>query len=286
MVTLALMMRDEAGNLPRLAASVRDRIDGYVALDTGSSDGSPTILRDLFSGLPGTVHERPWQGFANSRTELLELARGDGHLLLMDADETLDPSPLPDLDALDMVELRYAGPLDYAQPRLIRASLPWRFEGAAHACLTGPPTAARLTVDAPRVVHHGSGRHGTAKAERDLQLLEAALADDPLDARAVFYLAQTLRELGRVDEAIDAYRRRIMLGGWDEEVFYSRYRLGCLLCQHRSFAEGALELYAAWRFRPTRIEPLRALAYAANAVADKAPYPDDRLFVHRDQYRR
>src|SRR5262245_25366483 len=41
----------------------------------------------------------------------------------------------------------------------------------------------------------------------------------------------------------------------------------------------------AWLYRPTRIEPLRVIANVATDIADRAPYPSDRLFVHKDKYR-
>jgi hypothetical protein len=74
------------------------------------------------------------------------------------------------------------------------------------------------------------------------------------------------------------------MGGWDEEVYYSRYMLGCLLSDNISFAQGASELLEAWYRRPSRAESLRALARAANNVADKLDVPDDVLFVTPSSY--
>ena len=74
--------------------------------------------------------------------------------------------------------------------------------------------------------------------------------------------------------------------GWDEETFYARYRLGFLLGENVSGIEGMRELLAAWEMRPGRAEPLRAIANLANSIADKIPYPADRLFVHPSAYKR
>jgi hypothetical protein len=62
-------------------------------------------------------------------------------------------------------------------------------------------------------------------------------------------------------------------------------RLGALLCENVSFVEGAPELLEAWQARPSRIEALRFLANAANAVADKAQIPEGALFLRPDLYK-
>ncbi len=84
--------------------------------------------------------------------------------------------------------------------------------------------------------------------EQDLGLLEGLE-----DSRSVFYRAQTLRFLGRTDEAIGAYRERVELGGWDEELWYSQYQAAVL-------AGDVDELLMVHRLRPWRHEPLTAAA--------------------------
>ena len=44
--------------------------------------------------------------------------------------------------------------------------------------------------------------------------------------RALFYLGQTFRDLGRPDLAADYYRQRVEAGGWSEEVFYANFQEG------------------------------------------------------------
>lgn len=68
-----------------------------------------------------------------------------------------------------------------------------------------------------------SGRY-----ERDLALLRDEVARNPHDTRAQFYLAQTLRDLGRRRESAAEYRKRAAMGGWVEEVYYSLYQAALL----------------------------------------------------------
>jgi predicted GH43/DUF377 family glycosyl hydrolase len=123
------------------------------------------------------------------------------------------------------------------------------------------------------------------------------LTADPENRRSVFYLAQTYRDLGRRALAIEHYRRRVELGGWDEEVFYAQLQEGTLIAQD-DLEAGTPVLLAAWERRPTRAEPLFELArqhrlcdahQAAELFARRGlgiPYPaDDVLFIHRWMYR-
>ena len=97
-VCLCLMLKDEKPNIARLWASVRDHVNTWVVVDTGSTDGTQHEVHQIFD-LPGLLVERKWTDFATARTESLSVAR---HLLpaelgikpewflVMDADETLE----------------------------------------------------------------------------------------------------------------------------------------------------------------------------------------------------
>lgn len=287
-VRLVAVVKDEAAVLPRLAQSVLPLIDSWTVVDTGSTDGSQEFARDLFADRPGTLYERDWVGFGHNKTEALELARGTADwLLVLDADMTVHgdlDEPLQLVNAF-MVAVSDGSDFQYRLPLLIRGSRDWRYEGVTHEYLAGDDIEARANLDSIAVTHHCDGARRPDKLYSDLELLSAEMARNPADARTVFYLAQTHRDLGNVAEAIVLYRLRAEMGGWPEEAYYARYQLGCLLAANVSFGRGARELLQAWQERPDRIEALRALANAANGVADKAAQPSDVLFVHRDQYR-
>lgn len=280
-----MIVRDNEPILGRAIGSALEHIDRLIIVDTGSTDGTVDLARDALKLVSGELHERPWVNAGHNRTELLALARGQSdYLLLLDADHELKiESELPHLIAAAYMLHESQNGLAWRMPRLIRNDREWRYGGVAHEYLEN--TGTRANLDAWRVIHHGDGRTSEEKLSAALAELAGSFAADPSDSRTVFYLAQTHRQLGNVDKAIFYYRLRCEMGGWDEEVYYARYQLGCLLAENVSFAEGAAEMLRAWQERPGRVEPLRALANAASAVADKTPLPDDVLFVHRDQYR-
>ena len=90
-ICLSMIVKNEVAVLPRLIRSLKDYVDYYVVVDTGSSDETIALIRREMSkyGIDGEVHERPWVNFGVNRQQALELAVESGKadwLLVIDAD--------------------------------------------------------------------------------------------------------------------------------------------------------------------------------------------------------
>jgi tetratricopeptide (TPR) repeat protein len=293
-VCLCMIVKDESRSIELLLRSALPVFDTWLICDTGSTDGTQDLIRRTLSDVPGELHERPWQDFGHNRSEALALAHGNADwLLLLDADMVLEQTgPLPELTA-DAYLLRHEGTSQYWVPRLLRGDLPWRYVGATHEYLDLDRSYSRERLAELVIHHHGKGGAKADKFERDERLLRKALERDPTDRRSLFYLAQTLRDVGRVDEALGCYEQRAALDGWIEETFYAQYQVGVLHVQQGRWREGLAALLSAWQMRPERLEPVYALltgmrdhglyepAYALAAQTVDQPPPDDILFVER-----
>jgi len=303
-VCLTMIVKDEAPVIARCLESVLPVIDRYTIVDTGSSDDTMAVARSLLCGLPGEVVARPWRDFAYNRTEALGLARGQGcdYLLVMDADHVWHGALAADALTADAyyVEHRYAG-THYGLACLMKASLPWRYVGAVHEFLTATVAHEIVDLRGPwvEVFHDGArSRRGDAITyDEDAQLLRGALARDPTDSRSAFYLAQSLKDAGRLTDAYAAYKSRSMMAGWDEETWYAKLEMARLAERTGMPPETVQRHYlAAYNARPTRAEPLVDLArwhrlngeFSLAALFAQAavmiPRPDDRLFVDAATY--
>lgn len=168
------------------------------------------------------------------------------------------------------------------------------------------------------------------KFERDARLLEQGLLEEPDNPRYMFYLGQTYADLANklaeqeqgaatkmssvavsrtfdrqlppravefVRKAIEQYQRRVDIGGWEEEVYFSLYRIAM---QHESLRDYSLAEQTYRRaidFRPTRGEARCGLARLLRlrgrfdeslTVCEEVmsmPIPNDLLFVNRHCYR-
>jgi hypothetical protein len=263
-VGLAMIVRNESATLPRLAATLAGQIDHWTLVDTGSTDDTVQVAREVFAYAPGDVIEDKWRGFGPSRNVAFGAAEPHTDwLLTLDADDTFHGEIAGgELDDVDVVhaEYRFAS-LHYWVPRLVRAGQGWRWHGRAHEYLAAPdgPGRARRS-HAFWVEHHADGGSRADKFEREVHLLLEDWAEHPDDARTAFYLGRSYDDAGTDDEAIAWYRRRLALGGWDEETFYARFRMGACLIRAGHGEEGCGELWRAWGERHWRAEPLVVLA--------------------------
>ena len=121
---LAMIVRNESAIIERCLAHVREHIDYWTIVDTGSTDGTPYIVRDALQGIPGVVYDRTWVDFGYNRSELMQLARGTAQqLLLLDADMVVEwdveSMATIDLDA-DINQVKVLGDLDYWMPYIVR----------------------------------------------------------------------------------------------------------------------------------------------------------------------
>jgi len=296
---LVMIVKDEAPVIHRCLESVKTFIDHWIICDTGSTDNTRRIVRETLAAIPGELHDTHWVDFGHNRTLALKLARGkaDYHLLI-DADMTLNVSEdFRECLTEDAYLFRYTGPLDYWVERLVSDRHEWEYVGAAHEYIRSPTAKTRAKLSQVAVTHHGEKTLQRRKIENYLALLKQEAEREPDNARHVFYVAQSYRDLGYFLQAIEWYEKRVSMSGWDEETWYSLYQIAHL--QHRLGIAWPLVLHAylnAYAFRPTRIEPIYHIArfYRENGqfelgclfcrAAIDAPYPDDILFIERSIY--
>ncbi|HOX72571.1 MAG TPA: glycosyltransferase family 2 protein [Dokdonella sp.] len=299
-ICLSMIVRDEAAVIERCLRSVRPFIDCWAISDTGSNDGTQQIVRRELAGLPGELIERPWIDFAHNRNEALELAARHGdYALVIDADEVLvadEGFEWPVLDAPGYLLELVFGVTRYRRVAMPRLDCGWQWRGVLHEALVSPQAAQARLLPGLRIhVHTDGARSQRPLAEKfaaDAEVLRQALIVEPDNARYAFYLAQSLRDANRIVEALAAYRQRIAMGGWDEEVYQSMLQVA-LLSERSACAEA--EILAAYLhafdYRPSRAEApcelarycrLReryALARTFAGIAATLPPSNDLLFV-------
>jgi hypothetical protein len=120
----------------------------------------------------------------------------------------------------------------------------------------------------------------------------------PEDARSVLLMAQGYFDSGDLINARTWYARRAEMGGADQEVYHARYRIAESMARLGEPWPEVQDAYLrAWAFRPTRAEPLHALAsryrdegryhlgYLFAQRAAQIPVPkEDTLFVQTNVY--
>lgn len=309
---LSMIVKNESHIIKECFDSLYDQIDYWVIVDTGSTDGTQELIKTYFAekGIPGELHERPWVSFGHNRTEALELCNGKtDYIFMIDADDfvegKLPRDQIKDADGYAVL----MGRMDFSwwRTQIFKANDNWRYVGVLHEYPTVEdgriPNIQRLEGNY-RVVARTLGARNkdiepVEKYKKDAELLEKALIDEPQNVRYQFYLAQSYFDSQQWEKAEAAYVKRIEMGGWPEEIYYSIYRIGiCRAMQNKPWVEIQQAFLDAYNARPSRAEPLYqiarvyriqgkpALGYTFAKMAAEIPYPkDDILFIDNDVYR-
>ena len=96
MLSLSMIVRDEAAQIEACLRSVQGFADELVVVDTGSTDNTVALAQ----ALGARVEQIEWPGdFAPARNQALEFVSGDW-VLVLDADEQLRPEAIAPLRAL------------------------------------------------------------------------------------------------------------------------------------------------------------------------------------------
>lgn len=260
LVCFTAILKNEAGNIRETLESVRSLADCWLVLDTGSTDGTQAIVREVMAGIPGELREEPFIDFAASRNRCLELAGESAEFTLtLSGDEKLYEGAAlrayleekrAAADGAYMVEIRNGGGngQKWLYPRVLRTGAEWRYVGDVHEVPEGPGHArGGPTVPLTHIIHTATdpARKFKRLREYDLPRLEARIAKnrdaDPEElAQAIWFLAQTHEALAaehppdvpggpgqaHMLQAMALYRKRAEIGS---DQLHAGYSLLCSL---------------------------------------------------------
>lgn len=318
---LNMIVKNESKVITRLLESVAKWIDSYCICDTGSTDDTMQIIQTFFETkqIPGRICQEPFRDFGYNRTHAFRECETMGPLadfaLFLDADMVFWVNPAITreelCDSLDkdgcvaVSILQGSDQFHYQNTRIVKTGIGASYWGVTHEYIQLPSWAP-----SPRTIHKsqvfildiGDGGSKADKFERDIRLLKQGLLDNPQNVRYTFYLANSLRDSGRNDEAIAMYEKRAsMPNTWIEEVWYSYYAMGvCYMRQQKSeraiyawmqayqrFPERLENLYEIIRFYRNNCQYTIAQAYYAivQQQRQRIDYSEKTyLFMQRDVY--
>jgi len=329
-VTLCMIVKDEEHIIHECLDSMKNYVDRYDITDTGSTDRTKEIIREWGekNNIPGEVYDHPWDGFGKSRTASLRNADKGGadYSWVIDADDRVfgDFKYPENFGEADSYSLQIArGDFKWWRNQIFKNHQDWVYIGVIHEYADNPTIRAErgnfnserlggnYSIDARTMGNRTEafGEDQQAKYRHDAQTLHDCLTNpenpnyEPDNVRYKFYLAQSYFDAGDYELAYEAYQKRAEAGGWEEEVWYSIYRMGICRCmppmQQRedSWVIAQDHFLQAWNFRPTRIEPLYQLArihrqngnarlgymFAKSAIGIEFPQGDI-LFLQKEMY--
>lgn len=310
---LNMIVRNESRIILRLLESVAHIIDSYCICDTGSTDNTVQLVQQFFASrlppIPGKIVHEPFRDFGHNRTFALDACidvPNADYLLLLDADMVLQTTT-------DIAKWKrelckdayyiYQGSENfyYKNVRIVRNRCGMSYWGVTHEFVKTPEGCIyeQIPKSAMFINDIGDGGAKADKFERDVRLLLKGLEDHPSNDRYTFYLANSYRDGGNPEKAIEYYKQRVEIGGWFEEVWFSYYSIGKCYKQLGDMPNAINAWMDAYQFFPKRLENLyeiashyryigkNELAYMFCNIALhqlKHNPPQDYLFMHKDVY--
>jgi len=306
---LNMIVKNESKVIERLFQSVYPIIDCYCICDTGSTDNTVELIESFFKSknIPGKVVCEPFKNFSHNRNFALQACVGmSDYVLLVDADMILeirspfDKSVLKKGDVFTI--LQGCNDFYYENTRIVKNNGLFKYECVTHEYVSIPPNSVAFNIDKSLlfITDIGDGGCKSDKYQRDIRLLTEGLKDDPKNVRYHFYLANSYHDCGQYEEAIDIYRKRIELGGWNQEVWYSYFRIGLCYKNLKKMPEAISAWLDGFNYLPERVEniyeiilhyrltskySLAMLFYnVAKKIVDVDMNRDRFLFLHNDIY--
>ena len=243
-LALNMIVKNESKIITRLFDSLDGIIDCYCICDTGSTDNTVELITNYFlaKGIPGQVIVEPFKNFEYNRTFALQACKGCAntvaadYVLLMDADMVLERGPQFDatqfklgLQKADVFHLFQGNDrFSYKNVRIVKNHLDISYWGVTHEVINTPDGTRYDQIDRAVLFIDdiGDGGAKSDKFTRDIRLLLEGLQEKPNNDRYTFYLANSYRDNGEREKAIETYKKRIEIGGWFDEVWQSYYNIG------------------------------------------------------------
>jgi glycosyltransferase involved in cell wall biosynthesis len=220
-LSLCMIVKNEERILPGCLDSVRDLAGECIVVDTGSTDGTPSIAAGF--GAKVIPFDFDVVDFAAARNHAIAHATGRW-ILVLDADETLDRTGAPMIEKLvDLDENagyfleRFNHSSGSAHPttdyvvRLFPNRPDHRYRGRVHetvddSILSG---GARLHKTGIRIDHNFSSDREARRRKNQwyIQILKEEIAADPSDSSRLDFLAAEYHQLEMFDEATEIAER-------------------------------------------------------------------------------
>jgi tetratricopeptide (TPR) repeat protein len=273
---LNMIVKNESKIIRRLMESVCSIIDCYCICDTGSTDDTIEIINTFFSqkNIPGKVVSEPFKNFAHNRSHALQVCNGmSDYALLLDADmvfeiNAFDKRKLAEADSFCL--LQGNDNFYYKNMRIVRNNGLYKYTGVTHEYISTPSGNHNINIGKNELFIRdiGDGGSKSDKFERDVKLLLDGLKEEPGNVRYHFYLANSYKDSGQFEKAIEYYHKRITLGDWEQEIWYSYYNIGNIYETQGKMPDAIVYWLKAYNHNPLRLENIHKIVQHYRVIGE------------------
>lgn len=312
-ICLNMIVKNESKVIIRLLTSVLPVIDSYCICDTGSTDNTINLIETFGRehNIPGIVITEPFRNFGYNRSHALKSCvdrKFADYILLLDADMVLQiGSTFSITDFKNKLKndayyiLQGSENMFYKNIRLVKNIPNIHYWGVTHEYLSLPENHTTNICSKQDLFINDIGDGGSKQDKflRDIRLLKEGLLQHPNNDRYMFYLANSYKDSNQFKLAIETYKKRIEIGGWKQEIWYSYYNIGLSYYELKDYPNALYYWLEGYTILPERIENIYqivsyyrkkcqySLAYHYYQIAHyhcNKSSTTDHLFYHKDIY--
>jgi glycosyltransferase involved in cell wall biosynthesis len=233
-LSLCVIVKNEERNLARCFDSVRGLAPEFLVVDTGSTDSTPSVAASY--GAEVIPFDFATVDFAAARNHAIARARGQW-ILMLDADETLDPAGAAAVESLMargenagyFLERHNHAPesgnsfIDYVV-RMFPNRPNHRYRGRVHETVDASILSGggRLRKTGIRIDHNFSSDREARRRKNHwyVGILKEEIAADPSDDSRLDFLAAEYHQLEMFDEAAEVAERIVRARPLDATAYY------------------------------------------------------------------
>lgn len=271
-ISLAMICKNEEGQIGNCLESIQDYVDEIVIVDTGSTDRTPEIARkyadkfEIFTDCndsSGLIKD-----FSLARQRSFDLASHDW-VMWVDADDVVrNANLIPEylskyasVPGSKMIILPYEYSHDengninclHYRERIFHPRKDFRWINPVHEVVMPSGHASQLREDGMVMVHRRVQSGKKFENGRNLRILEEHIKNvGESDVRSLYYIALEYGNVGNYGQALRYHKRYMELSGWDDERFMScmkivdTYQALCDYDNALMWAFKSLEIKEGW----------------------------------------
>ena len=249
LINLCIMVKNAGNEFRQVLEKNLPYVDRWTFLDTGSTDNTIKIIKDVMKDKKGKLYCEPFINFRDSRNRCLDLAgKSCKFNIMLDDTYTLQGNVRDFLTLIrsDQFATSYnifikSPDITYGSNRITRSEDELRYMYRIHEIIQEKDN--KLVVQIPfdqMWVHDYTNSYMNERTrnrnEMDIKLLEDEIRENPDNPRHLYYLAQTYIGIRKWDKAVEYYQKRTehSVEGYREEVtdsylltaFYGHTELG------------------------------------------------------------
>ena len=234
LINLCIMVKNGGELFEQMLLKNIDVFDRFTILDTGSTDGTVDVIKNLLVGKKnGELYEEPFINFRESRNRCLELAGTKCKYNLMLDDTYVVEGDLRSFlneirgdqfgDSYSLTIKSYD--VEYISNRITKTENKLRYIYTMHEVIQDKDNINVRVPDNKAFINdmtndYMQNRSDTRK-EYDLKCLYEMLEEYPDEPRNLFYLGQTYKMLENFEKASEYYYKRAFfhIDGFEQEKF-------------------------------------------------------------------